>query len=322
MDASTSTTLERYLQAESKYNFAPVPMHLAKDDISAFVAEQFAAEHPLSNHRVQQLVQLAIHYELTEVADHLTSALQSNLDGESLDVQAATFAIEGLAWLGSENQLQLANDAFDSVTQRANWTSDTNLLLIAAFALNNNDSLECLRTTANRELNKVNDQITKLAESEDQQLVSALENYQAQLTEFASFELPELEEANLIREAIANADPAQAHPALIALYLETTDQATPALATWAAQTLNRLRGKPEQIELAAQLKNIADAQPVDDDPESGPNLTRARAMRAAIFFGWQADEETVLWLAKVGDTGFDLLANRPQWKYPSLDPEQ
>jgi hypothetical protein len=127
------------------------------------------------------------------------------------------------------------------------------------------------------------------------------------LTEYLNIRLVLADRALLIRRRIdASVPPAQVQP-LVAYSLAMVTESTPQLSYWAAMRLLRLPSLNRQI--AAEFYAAGSARPGDD-------LIRARALRAAQYFGYALPEAERQSLAGQPDTGTDPLVLRPHF-YPT-----
>ena len=102
----------------------------------------------------------------------------------------------------------------------------------------------------------------------------------------------------------AMAPPAQIQP-LVAYSLSTLKESSPQLSYWASMRLLRLD--------AALRSQIAGEFLAASSAHSSDDLIRARALRAAEYFGSALTEEDRKWLAGQTDTGTDPLALRPRY---------
>ena len=128
------------------------------------------------------------------------------------------------------------------------------------------------------------------------------------LTEYAAIQLVHADEAFALRARIDAMPPAGQIAPLVALSLSAVRESTPQLSYWASMRLLRLPAvlKPtigEEFSLAA----VAHA---------GDDLVRARALRAAEYFGLTLAEAASKWLANQPDAGVDPLVLRPHY-YPA-----
>ena len=143
-----------------------------------------------------------------------------------------------------------------------------------------------------------------------------VENRIDRLNEFAGLEVVNLEKANLIRAGIESLASEEARLLrLVEMYLDDTPDSTPRLAEWSGLKLLRV---PVREKIAPQF--LAQAEKYGRrDPERQVELdaVRARALRAAEFFGAVLNKPAQQWLAGQSDAGTDLLALRPHWVYPA-----
>ncbi len=316
MDSSTRNTLDDFLETELKYEIAPVPAHLDRNDVAEYVADALKRD-ALALDELQLTVRLAKFFGLRPaVADYAEAQLTGELAQEQLDIARIAVLIDAIAWLGSEDQRTGAHEQYDSVVQRANWTQDTEPLWQAAFELGTDRARESLQSAAAREASRVSERLEAVRESSETPVIDALENHQAALEEFAAVRMAALARANAVRNE-TNAEPWPGRAAsLVSLYLETADEATPELGRWAGFSIALDRANADRLKaLRTQFVEAINETTADPDPDSEATLVRARALRAAILLGWQPDEDTLLWLAQLDDYGVDLLASRPWWEY-------
>jgi hypothetical protein len=150
--------------------------------------------------------------------------------------------------------------------------------------------------------------------------VEALDRRYDRLEEFARLDLPHLESAAGVRRSIEAKPEEQRVPELCGLYLANSPAATPAQAEWAAYRLVRLT-LPVRPRVVSEFLKIAETNlNPSSKPEPILDLARARALRAAEYFGGELDKPSKQWLTAQRDAGTDLLALRPDWEYlPAQD---
>ena len=128
--------------------------------------------------------------------------------------------------------------------------------------------------------------------------------------------MPAVDQANALRSAIEAQPNVEARAlGLVTFYLGERPEATPALEKWAGLTLVRM----PDYEIIARLFKERARHYDKKDPATQDELDalRARALRGAVYFGGVVENAEKEWLAKQTDEGADLLALRPDWKYPS-----
>ena len=105
------------------------------------------------------------------------------------------------------------------------------------------------------------------------------------------------------------------------VYCETGLESGPNFVWWSANTIMRQAadakdGPAFRMAAIVELVQIADNNAKEDKKrQKQMDLTRARALRAALYFTAPLDQKDIFWLSQQRDPGTDLLALRPKWLY-------
>lgn len=300
-----TSRLEGYLHADTKYNVVPVPTPVARATALDFVTRELA--RPKQGGELAALARLAIFYDLHETAEGFLALTKPGLPEEG-DVPRMAAALTAVAWLGDDAAFAEAAARFSKLALRADLDLHRATLLDAADAFGPRLGSAPLRAAVSAAIARIQAEQNALKPEEaNPRRLDVFENRRARLEEFDRFELGHLDRANTLREAISALPEAERLKRLAALYLRDAPDATERLAGWAALKLIRL---PEPARSAAEFVRLA---AIDDKNE----VRRARALRAAEFFGQRLPVPQEVWLASHADGGTDPLALRPHWKYPS-----
>lgn len=313
MNGLNDPRLPAYLHGEAKYHVLPVPTPLDRAAAAAFVATQLPLAR--SSEDVSKLARLAMFYDLKETADAFLSV--AKLAGrEPADPVRASAAVSAVAWIGDPDQFAQAQTQFAELVRQSDFETHRLALLDVNYALGPRVGSEPLKQAHSAAVARLRSQLAGLRQKGQPAEVTLLENRVARLEEFAGLEIANLDKANKIRSAI-EALPGEAArlPRLVELYLDDTPDSTPQLADWAGLKLLRLTEReiigPEFLAQAGRYNRR--------NPERQAELdaVRARALRAAEFFGVTLPKPEQEWLAGQKDAGTDLLALRSRWVYPA-----
>jgi hypothetical protein len=304
--------LEAYVHGESKYHVLPVPAPIAKPTALAFVIRELPRAH--SPDPATQLSRLAVFYDLRETDDGFLALLKLG-EPEPHDTLRSTAALIAVAWLGDAEQFAKAAAYFSGLARRANLELYRSALLDVAYALGPKLDSAPLRqaiVAAITDLQATQNRLKQQGAGLRQ--LDSLENRVGRLQEFSRFEITALDKANSLRKTI-EALPAPGQIARLAeLYLGDVRESTPRISDWAAMKLLRISSRPE---IAAEFVTFSERyEKTNPERQNELDALRARALRAADFFGADLLGSQRHWLAAREDPGTDLLALRPNWKYP------
>ena len=294
--------LERFYDTETKYHAAPVPTPLDRSRAAAFVNSKVNRQE--SAEKLRKLVRLAVFYDLRECAGAFKGLLAGG-ETKPEEISRSALALIALAWIGDQAQQASAQGYYHGLQDRADIDTQRNLMLEVVEAFGPREG-----TAYHRQW--VQSAIASLAQRGRQAEADhntagvrlAREKINA-LTEYLNIQLPRVDRAFSIRQRIDAVDPATQVKPLVALALESTSESTPSLAFWASMRLLRLGPNvagPIAAEFARQAAALA---------RPGEELFRARALRAAEFFGQALAEPDSEWLAGQPDTLVDPLVLRP-----------
>ncbi len=309
--------LKAFMEGEEKYNIVPVPTPLERAAALDFATGELEIpEHSSSAEAVKKLSRLAVFYDLVETAGEFVSIL-AQPEAEPSDFARSAAAVEAVAWLGSEEQIAKAQAHFISMVRRADIEASEEPLLDAADALGLRVNAETFREAVGAVVSSLKQEqsVRRKAGAPEEEL-DRLEDRISRLEEFAEVACREIDEANAVRKATAALEEQARIVRLAELYLDDSEESTARLAKWAALTLLR---EKERFRVAAAFTALA-GQYEKSDPaiQDEIDAVRARALRAAEFFGEDPAPAQREWLAKKTDEGTDLLVLRKSWKYPLI----
>jgi hypothetical protein len=304
---SDQERLKGFLDADPKYEIAPVPVPVDRAAAARAISDR--VKPGIKARDLEKLGRLAVFYDLREAAASFGSVLKLD-EKEAADYARSAQALIALAWIGDSAQWDYTQRYYRALLERADPERDRVPLLDACDALGPREGSEAYRRWVAGRLTKVE---RELAEAQQKRAPEAesLTNRRNTLREHLDGGVRDLDRDNAARLRIAGM-PADARPQYLApLYMRDPDLPgiSEKLSDWAAMTLIRLAyqgGARERI--VAAFGSLA-------AKHGGNPKLRARALRAAEFFGHRLDEATRAWVAEQPDGGVDPLAVRPSWKY-------
>ncbi len=313
MNGLDDARLPAYLHGEAKYHVLPVPTPLDRATALAFVVKELPQVH--SSEEALKLSRLTVFYDLRETADSF-NALGKFTEREPHEVARTAAAIIAVAWVGDAEQFAKAQANFAALLGRAEIEPHRHTLHDANYALGPREGTDRLKQALASAVARLRASHAELAKKGRSPELDMLENRVARLNEFVGLEVANLDRANKLRAVLEGLPDDDARvPRLIELYLDDAPDSTPQLADWAGLRLLRVPTR-EQIApgFLTQTRRYEKR-----DPARQPELdaVRARALRAAEFFGARLADADQQWLARQKDAGTDLLALRPNWQYPA-----
>jgi len=299
-----------YLAASPKYVIAPIPTPLERG--VAIQAVNDGVRPGQLVELIRKLVDLAIFYDLRETAPVMQRLLNRG-ETQTDDYARSALAVIALAWIADHAARAAAQEYLRSLLERAPVDIHRLPMLEAVATFGTRDAIGNYRRWIEREIARLQAQRPQpVGEGAVQMRIDELEEHLA-------MKVAPVEKANEVRRSVEGLPLGEKITALAALYIGDATQTNPDLRYWAAMTLIRLRGQanaaPQVADAFVQLARRYQAG--GGRWQAQFDMYRARALRAAVFFGRQLDGADQQWLAGREDPGTDLLALRPDWKYPA-----
>lgn len=309
--------LAKYLGAHPRLEVAPVPVPVDRSLAVRFIADEAPRASSLASFR--KLVKLAVFYDLRETAPTFGGLLTQN-ERDSSAIARSALALIALAWIGDQRQWEYAQRYYRALTDRANPEKDRKELLAVCDALGTREGTAYHRQWVSARLARLQQELQSSRERKSPVPEAAVENRINELREHLAFAVTRVDQANNIRGRLEGMTPDGRVPGLTALYLEDPDIAgiTREMSDWAGLTLIRLAYQMSGLRNTIGLEMVKSAQKFagkDGARREEFDVLRARALRAAEFFGTALDQPAREWLSAQRDTGKDTLALRPNWKY-------
>jgi len=293
----------------------PVPAVQDRAEAVRFVRQQLAPTQSLEN--LRKLFKLAVFYQLNETSDGFEKLLTGK-EEDAADVSKAAVVLVTLAWIGNEAQIAHAQEYFNHLQTRADIEAQRHAMLEVCQALGSPAAIAQHRQWVSTHMQATERELAEAAREHRDRRVVGLRNEIDELEEYLGSDVARTENEIALRQRILQLSPGEQVSRLARLYLETEDDSTPGLAQWAAMTLQRLaiRAPDLRAHIARTFTERAREHEKPADPgDEEYELVRAKALRAAHLFGANVDAKELKWLQAQRDTGSDLLAWRPQWKY-------
>jgi len=300
--------LQAYFDTETKYHPAPVPTPL--DRAAAIVFVNARVNRSTTPDHMRKLMRLAVFYDLHETAAAFSSALTS-AETQSGDITRSALCLIALAWIGGPAQQSAAQQYYHALQGRANIDSDRDIMLEVVEAFGPREG-----TGAHRQWveSNVRDFESRLRQEQARNNVPGAKLMQEKinaLTEYLNIQLAGIDRAFALRQRIEATSPSMQIQSLVPLSLAASPEATPELSYWASMRLLRLASTLRN-QIAAEFYRGATIS-----PRPGQDLFRARALRAAEYFGQALPEPDRRWLSGQPDTGTDPLVLRPNYYLPA-----
>ena len=295
--------LQRYFDTAAKYHAAPVPTPLDRGRAVAFVGAETKRAAPPE--KLRKLMRLAVFYDLRETAGSFAGLLGGG-ESQPEDIARSALALVALAWVGDSGQQARAQEYYRGLQDRADIDRQRDLMLEVVEAFGPREGTGYHRQWVQTAIGGLTER-GKGAQAEHNVAAAKLAQEKiSSLTEYLKFQLTRVDRTFSLRQRIEAADaPTQVKP-LVVLVLANTPEATPALSYWAAMRLLRLGpivGGHVAAEFSGQAAGLTRAD---------QRLYRARALRAAQFFGAALSEADHEFLASQPDTLTDPLVLRPE----------
>lgn len=309
------TRMEAYLQAETKYRIVPVPTPVERVAAVLFVNSELSKAPDAET--TEKLSRLAILHDLRETAKGFQAVLRLG-EPAADDLLRSVSCLTALAWLGNDEQLAEIRRIYPKMLAKVDWDSQQAMVLRAAYSLGPKEPAETLKMAVRSALGSLDGRLRDLQHAKMPNLaeIEMSESRRDRLEEFLNLDIRRLEQVNGARAALEAQAEATRVSELCNLYLADSARATPAQSEWAAYKLVRLDGALHPT-VAREFLALADLNDKSDPPRQNLiDMSRARSLRAAQYFGAILEAPARGWLAKQKDIGADVLALRPDWEYP------
>ncbi len=303
---SDEQALQAYYETAAKYHPDPVPTPLDRAAAITFVNSR--TNRATLPEKMRKLMRLAVFYDLHETAPAFSSVL-SGSESQRADLIRSALALIALAWIGNPGQQESAQQYYRGLQDRADVELDKNTMLEVVEAFGPREGTGSYRQWIQTAIGTLQRRLRQEQADNNVRGAKLTQEDQA-LTEDLNLQLVLVDRAFSIRQRVeASVPPSRQVPPLIAYSLANVAESTPQLSYWASMRLLRL-----QPTLGAQIAGefyTVGSPPPGGDPAA--NLTRARALRAAEYFGYPLPDPDRTWLAGQPDTGTDPLVLRPRY---------
>lgn len=290
--------LQAYYQTNTKYQSAPVPTPLDRSSAITFVNTHANAAPP---DKLRKLMQLAVFYDLQETAAAFYGLLKGG-ENQSIDIFRSAYGLIAFAWIGDPGRQAGAREYFHALQGRADVDLHRAIMLEVVEAFGLPEGTGSHRQWIQTAIGSLQGRL--------QPGVTVAQEKVKRLTEYLNIQLPLVDRTLLIRQRIEAMTPQQQIQPLVAYSLAIMKENTPPLSYWASMRILRLPTtlrEPIAAEFYAAISGLSG--------RTGEDLYRARALRAAQYFGHRLSEEDSQWLAGQPDAGTDPLVLRPRF-YP------
>ena len=293
--------LQRYYDTSSKYFLAPVPAPLDRAVAIAFVNGNVS--RTTSPEKMRKLMRLAVFYDLRETALTFIGAL-TGAEQDPADFLRSGLALIALAWIGDQSQQSRAQEYYRVLQSRANVDLHRDIMLEVVEAFGPREGTGAHRQWIQAAIRSLEERRRQEQANRNVQGANLAEEKIKALSEYLNIQLARVDRAFALRQMIESLAPAGQIAQLVPLSLATTPESTPQLVFWASMRLIRLaQTAREQIAAAFSAHAAELVRP-------GQELFRARALRAAEFFGHPVAAPDSAWLGGHPDTGADPLVLR------------
>ena len=314
--------LERFYAAERKYHALPIPAGMPRDRIVDFVKKHADAKLPPRS--TYKLSGLAIFYGLGETVEDFDAMLNKR-ETEAADYARSTYAMIANCWIGDNGEVAATQTYFQKTLHRAEVQRDKFLMASVCDALGPMEGTDNLRKWIQAEIDKLKKRIADMEAQGNEGGASAERARLADTDEFLRFDVPVIDDANAVRKQLEQIeDDATLIRRLTALYLGDDKDSNANLEPWAGLRLVQMGRDKRTVggRIGAEFMTRAKRyEPKDPKKQDELDHRRARCLRGADFFGVALTPEDQEWLEGQVDRGTDLVALRPEWEYPTREPE-
>ena len=326
--------IKGFISADPKDNPSPIPTDLNHENVLTFLRTNMTLLP--SAKELDKYCQLAVFYNLKELEKEFFAILRENEKIKGI-TRISEISITALLWISPE-QLQQIQPLYQNMLGRANFPDDSKVVLQSGRALDSPDAVAGIKNWFREKSDALDKQIKHLENQPVQGNIEELKGHQRLLNNYVNNEVKELEKIIQERGKLHSLPRTEEKiSALTKLYMGNNEEQK----YWSAIKLIRIAEDNEEIQkqIASQFLNLSQTYTVDelryeelekkyqensegklDDIEYarlyGAVLKRERCLYAAEFFKGTLDSTQSTWLKKQDDDGTNLLALRPDWKYP------
>jgi hypothetical protein len=327
--------IKGFFAADAKYDASPIPTTLPREQVLAFTRSKLA--HFPSREEVNKISELVIFYNLKETEEAFLKLFQNNMRDRG-NLKIACTCIITLAWISETEQQQQLLLNYKNLLQRLSFPEGSANVLRVCNALSSPQAVDMVKSWLQIQANTLEQQIQKPENQQNPGKLSMLKGRQKQIGNIMNDEMKELEQIIQERSRLHSIPrPEEKISPLATLYMGNNEEQK----YWSAIKLIRITEDNEEIQkqIASQFLNLSQTYAVDelryeelgkkyeenseaklDDIEYarlyGAVMKRERCLYAAEFFKGTLDSTQSTWLKKQDDDGTNLLALRPDWKYP------
>lgn len=296
--------LQTWLALDPKYRPTPVPTPLDRAVAVEFVNANVTNTTPLD--RMRRLMALAVFYDLRETARTFAGVLTGRESAPD-DVSRAALALIALAWVGSEVEQAEAQSYFHGLQGRADIERHRHVMLEVVEAFGPREGTAAHRQWVQSAISGLEGERRRAEGAKDVRAARLADQKINALTNYLNSELLRVEREFEQRRRIAALDVPQQVQPLVDLAVAVAPGMTPQLLHWSSMRLLRLPGALHP-RIADEFRRRAEALTAGDQV-----LFRARALRAAQYFGANLSASERQTAASESDPGVDPLVLRPTW---------
>ena len=296
--------LQTWLALDPKYRPTPVPTPLDRAVAVAFVNANVTRTTAVD--RMRRLTALAVFYDLRDTAGAFAGVLTGNESAPD-DVSRAALALIALAWIGSEAEQAEAQGYFHALQGRADPGLHRDLMLEVVEAFGPREGTAAHRQWIQSAIRALEAEQRRAESTKDVRAARLAEEKINALTEYLDAELGRVEREFERRREISAQDPSRQVQPLVDLAVAAAPGSSPQLLHWSSMRLLRLPGALHP-RIADEFRRRAAALASGDQA-----LFRARALRAAEYFGANLSAAERQAAASEADAGIDPLVLRPNW---------
>ena len=328
--------LNGFFAADPKYNPSPIPTTLPIEAVRTYIKPKLAL-YP-SGLELNKFSQLTVFYNLNELEEAFFERMQKNKE-LSRDKHVSAACIITLLWISQEPQrMQQLLSEYKILLQKLSFPDDIELAIRVCNAFSSQQTLDLLKSALQIQSGTLKQQIQTIENQSNDGQREMLQSQLEQIQDLLNNEIAELEQNIQERDKIQSlTKPEEQIPPMVKLYMGNNENQK----DWSGIKLLRIAESDEQNKsfIASQFLNLSQTYVVDelryeelekkyqensegklDDIEYarlyGAVLKRQRCLYAAEFFKSTLDSTQSTWLKKQDDDGTNLLALRPDWKYP------
>jgi hypothetical protein len=310
--------LHDYYEADTRYSIVPIPAPVDRAVAEAFCKPLIVRNTGAS--KLEKLSRLCILHNLAGTTRNWEALIAQPSERNPTDVEKTSHVIATLAWIGAPEQWKKADDYYKGLFKRSNPDESRGAMYHACDALGPAEGTADLRTWAKAEADRLEALANKKVPGRSPEEENNLHVRADQIRQFANLDLAVLDKEFAVRKAVdALPTPQEKAVRLAAIYCEIGNESGAGFFWWSANKMVRLAEDPafKTAVVDALFKIARDHAKIDKNKQPELDATRARALRAVLYFGATLPEEDHKWLLGQQDVGTDILTLRPDWKYPA-----